>query len=302
MEVYTTGTSHLVLDDTAKKLRLFREGMEIATLDRHSEWKAPLTASVSSRRLMLREEMLDLETLSPIAESDTEPLLEVMRAVALEDGRIVAILRNSQKRGRLAIGETSPRGLNAISWSKKWNLELKEGLLIDGLDPRVPSDRWVGRDAHLSADATTAIVSDGPSGVVARFDLGSGNPTQVLHFGGSDEAELFAEPWGDDLLVISRIAARDSLILRVDRDGTRTELRRDHGIYAHAISPSQIIASVPGEYLVLDRSGAELARTPRTGFIRTSAVSRDGTTVFATKDHLDIVRYDGSLHFESLAM
>ncbi len=293
MDLFTDGTTHVVTDDRARRVRLLRSDGQIAEIVRPLPWRCPLTADLGVRRLYLAAEAFDLDTLAPVGVMDgAEPRFAAARAVALGDGRVVAILRNDRGRGRLAIGPADPRGLDATAWAQTWDLDFPEGTQAQGIEAKPPAERRVARDPRLWADASTAVVSDGPAGVVARFDLIAGAASQVLHFGGRDETELFAEPWGDELLVVSRWAARASLVARFDRAGRRTELLASEGVYAHAVSSDHMVASASHEYLALDRAGAIVDRVPRAGFVQCSAASREGAAVFATKDRVDVVRFD----------
>jgi hypothetical protein len=140
--------------------------------------------------------------------------------------------------------------------------------------------------------------------VVAHIDLVAGKAVAVLHFGGRDETELFAEPAPSGLLVVSRWAARDSDVLHVPVRGSAARLLpHAYGAYAHLVAPDRVIVYTqePEEGALLVGLDAVLRdRTPLRGFVHASAGAAD-VAAFATESRLVVARREGDrLKLESI--
>jgi hypothetical protein len=128
---------------------------------------------------------------------------------------------------------------------------------------------------------------------VARIDLTTDAAKPILHFGGQDETELFAEPTAHGLLVINRWAARDSDVLHVPSTGAATRLLPyGYGAHGHVVSPAHVIIYTEDEILLVGLDATVLDRAPVPGFVAASASATD-VAAFASDTRLVVAHRDG---------
>lgn len=305
MDLWTDGTTHVLADHERQRLRLLRGGAEVAARETYVPWKCALAVDAASRRVYLNQGAYALDDLAPLGPE--RPLIpgqgyagEVRRAAAVGGGRAVAVL-GTAKDPSLAVGSLTDEGLAAVRWQWMLSLAFPKGRKLKGIDASVPEARRIGPDPRLWSDGATAVVCDGIAGVVAAIDLAAGTARTVLHFGGRDETELFAEPAGAGLLVVSRYAARDALVLHVLPKGAARRLQSAYGGHAHAAGPAHVIVSSQGEVRLVGLDGSVCERLSAGGVVEASAAAGD-TAVFATAKRLIVARRDGDrLSLENIA-
>lgn len=298
MELWTDGTTHVVADQDGQRLRLLRGGVEVASREEYVPWKCALAVDAVDGRVHFRKgayALADLEARGAPDPQDREwgDGGEIARAAAVGGGRLAAIVAG-RKPARLVVGTVGDEGLAGAGWDAGWDLDFPKGRRVAGIVSGAPGHRAVGGDPNLWADAHRAVVADGQAGVVAVVDLLTGAAARVLHFGGRDETELFAQPWGDGLLVVSRFAARDAHVLFVPAKGTaRRVLPPAYGACAQVVGPERAIVSSDRELLLVGPDGVVYDRQGTSGSVTASA-GAPGLAAFATETRVVVARTDGT--------
>lgn len=290
MEVWTDGTTHVVageksgvvvLDGTRKRL----ENQAIS-----QSWKTVLAVDVDHDRLWTGTPAACYR-LSDLTVIEEIPGLDC--AASIGDGKIAGIFGNGPNEpAELKIGAPGAWDFVAVLGP------YETGRVGVSQASEVPDVRFVGRDPHITANEFGIVVTDGPAGLVLKFDHSGQMETPWLS-GGVNETELFGFATEHGVVVTARWAARHSSMYHLE-DQSIVEIGSGFG--SKAVATESHVFLFGGEFggglQVLDRQFAEIAsHQEASGSVQAVAASANvGIAAGVGFAHIFTAASDGITH------
>lgn len=207
--------------------------------------------------------------------------MPVRRVLALDGGRIAAIVGEDGKTNQLVVG------VPGEPWERTLDLIFTEGQIVKGgLCKNKPKKRFVGKDPKLTQNGHGMVVSDGQTGVVALFRPDEDAPSGVWFFNAAEETEIFAEATADGVLVVGRWTGRDSKVWHCNRQHATLLLDDTYSARAHATTEDLALLYANFHLIAVKLStGEELGRTKAEGGASFWASRAYGTTLVLGGDN-----------------